>query len=150
MSENELVAVMVPKLHLSRVYGLIAKLEGVDSAAQEVKSPHLANGALGDWTPSLTQRMVSESPTAMGSILRAMAERPGEWLTVKDLAAAISHKADWNTVAGTLGAFGRRQKNRYKINTPPFEKRYDHTVGKVYRMSKEMADQIIKAMQNGK
>ena len=58
--------------------------------------------------------------------------------------------ADWKTVAGTLGAFGRRVASRYGLETLPFERRYDHDAhGKVHRMSSEMAAQILQAMANG-
>jgi hypothetical protein len=88
--------------------------------------------------------MVEESPPAMLSILKALADRPGEWLTSHDLAAAIGRKADWKTVAGTLGAFGRRCKNRYKMSLP-IERRFDHQINvKVCRMNDEMA-RLIKS-----
>jgi hypothetical protein len=89
--------------------------------------------------------MVEQSPPAMADILDALAERPGEWLSMEELATAIKNKPDanWNTVAGTLGAFGRRVKNRYGIESWPFENRYDHEIrGRVCRMSEEVARHI--------
>ena len=153
MSENELVSVMVPKRHLPKVYGLIAELEGVEATSQQVPPSDSTAGAMDDWTSSRVQRMVSESPAAMRDILRAMAERPDQWVTVHQLAEAITGKddANWNTVAGTMGAFGRRIKNRYAITDKPYEHRYDHTERcKVFRMAKDMADQVISAMKNGR
>jgi hypothetical protein len=64
------------------------------------------------------------------------------------VAAAIGDDADWNTVAGMLGAFGRRLKSRYKLKTKPFERRYEHGVGKVYRMLKEIAQQVLQALKD--
>ncbi len=153
MSENELVSVLVPKRHLPKVYGLIAELEGVEGTPQQSPPSDSPTGASDDWTSSRVQRMVSESPPAMRDILRAMAERPDQWVTVHQLAEAITGKDDatWNTVAGTMGAFGRRIKNRYGITEKPYEDRYDHTQGcKVFRMSKDMADQVISALKNGR
>ena len=156
MSNEELVNVLVPRRHLSQVYGFIAKLEvaGSDRAATEpIADPEdrdattASNGSgstqdLDEWTPSRLRKMVEQSPPAMADILDALAERSGEWLSMEELAAAIRNKpdADWNTVAGTLGAFGRRVKNRYGIESWPFENRYDHEIrGRVCRMSDEVA-----------
>ncbi len=151
MSENELVAVMVPKHHLSKVYGFIAQLDSAGPATGSTVAEAPVAGA-DDWTSARLRRMIQESAQTMRDVLKAMAEKAGTWVTVRDLAAAISSKpdADWNTLAGAMGAFGRRVKSRYGIETMPFEKRYDHTAHcKTYRMSKEIAGQILHALQNG-
>jgi hypothetical protein len=86
--------------------------------------------------------MFAESPPAMKDILVALAKRPDEWLTAAELASAIRHKpnADWNTVAGTLGAFGRRCRSRYKRRDWPFRGEWDHTQGRfLYSMSPQVA-----------
>jgi hypothetical protein len=109
-----------------------------ETAAESDGSPTSIN----EWTPSRLRRMVEESPRAMIDILRALADRPGTWLTIDELAKSIRHKpdADWNTVAGTLGAFGRRVKNRYGLESWPFENRFDHEVGgRVCRMTDDTA-----------
>ncbi len=89
--------------------------------------------------------MVQESSPALLAILGALADSPGEWLTMGDLAKPIGPKADWNTVAGTLGAFGRRLKSRYGLESWPFENRLDHAKGtRECRMSKETARAVKK------
>ena len=86
----------------------------------------------------------------MRDILGALASHPGEWLSTEVLAKAIKGKeADWNTVAGVVGAFGRRLKSRYGLDTKLCERRYEHGVGKILRMSKEMALQVQQALENG-
>ena len=95
--------------------------------------------------------MIEESPPAMTDILRALSDRPEEWLTMEELAQAIRGKPDanWNTVAGTLGAFSRRLKTRYALESWPFENRHDHEVGgRVCKMDKQMATQIKKYLAN--
>jgi hypothetical protein len=152
---DELVNVLVPRRHLSQVYGFIAKLDASEGqplvtsavpaespalAATEAKSGGAVSINVDEWTPSRLRRMVEESPPAMLEILRMLADRPGEWLAMNELAKAIRPDADWNTVAGTLGAFGRRVKNRYGLESWPFENRYDYEVGgRVCRMSEEVA-----------
>lgn len=153
MSDEELVSVMVPKKHLAKVYGLIAKLDDgeVDQPAEKGSSTNHAPNA-DEWTPSRIRTAVEQSPPAMRDILCALAERPGEWLTTHDLAQAIqgNPNADWKTVAGTLGAFGRRVSSRYGLETLPFEGKHDHGEGcRVHRMSADMARQILQALDNG-
>lgn len=59
------------------------------------------------------------------------------------MAKGIGPDADWNTVAGTLGAFGRRLKTRSALESWPFDNRIDHEVGgRVCRMSEETAKPI--------
>ena len=154
MSNEELIAVMVPKKHLSKVYGFIAKLEQGEPADVREPADQVPAGAetADEWTPSRIRKMVQQSPPAMRDILRALAENAGNWMTTADLAEAIQNNPDanWKTVAGTLGAFGRRVASRYGLETLPFERRYDHDAhGKVHRMSSEMAAQILQAMANG-
>ena len=154
MSNDELVSVMVPKKHLAKVYGLIARLDSGEPSerATESENGSAASNDPDEWTPSRIRKTVEQSPPAMRNILRRLAERTGEWLTTQDLAEAIENNpdADWKTVAGTLGAFGRRVANRYGLETWPFEEKHDHNVGgRVYRMSADMARQILQALENG-
>jgi len=154
MSNEELVSVMVPKMHLAKVYGLIAKLDGGEAeqpAAEPKPSTNPAPNA-DEWTPSRIRTAVEQSPPAMRDILRALADRAGEWLTTHDLAQAIqgNPNADWKTVAGTLGAFGRRVSSRYGLETLPFEGKRDHGERcRVHRMSTDMARQVLQALNNG-
>jgi hypothetical protein len=39
-------------------------------------------------------------------------------------------------------------KGRYKLKTKPFERRYEHGVGKVYRMLKEIAQQVLQTLKD--
>jgi hypothetical protein len=79
------------------------------------------------------------------SALKAHADHPGEWLSTEALAKSIQGKeADWNTVAGALGAFGHRSKSRYRPETKPYERRYEHGVGRVLRMSREGRNKFLK------
>src|ERR1700693_3222110 len=78
MIEEDLVAVMVPKRHLTAVYGLIANLAGnnrpgFDSAPPKNPSDNGARVS-DDWTRSLIRRAVQQSPPAMKDILRVFAD----------------------------------------------------------------------------
>lgn len=151
MSDNDLVSVMVPKRHLAKVYGFIASLD--DAPADRTPTPSTGvstNGSADtendEWTISHLRKMLRQSPPAMRDILVAMAQNAGNWMATRELAEEIQNKpnADWKTVAGTMGAFGRRVKNRYGMESFPFERRYDHEArSKAYRMSEEMAAQVL-------
>lgn len=141
---DELVSVMVPRQFVTQVYGLIAQLDGGQQARAMEETVRTGDDSE-EWTPARLRRMVEESAEPMRDILSALAARPGEWLSAEELAKAIRSKpnADWNTIAGTLGAFGRRLKSRYGLDTWPFEDRYDHEAkGRHYRMSATMAKRI--------
>jgi hypothetical protein len=129
------------------VYGFIAELDG--TAPSPAPAPEASQPDGGEWTHARLWKMIEESPPAMRDILRALATHPGEWMSSDQLAQAIRGKqADSNTVAGTLGAYGRRLKSRYGLDVPPFDRRYEHGVGKVLRMSREMAQQVLQALDS--
>jgi hypothetical protein len=95
------------------------------------------------------KKALEQSPPAMKDILRALAERAGDWLTIEELAQSIQGKenANWNTVAGTFGAFGRRLKSRYGLETFPFDTRYDHAAkSNVYQMSQDIGASVIEIL----
>lgn len=154
MAMEDLVNVLVPRKHLSQVYGLIAQLEGATSSPTATLDEQPTNsGATDEWTPSRLRTMVEDSGPAMRDLLRAMAARPGEWLSTRDLAAALKNKpeADWNTIAGTLGAFGRRVKSRYGLETWPFHYKRDHEHHCwIYSMSPEVAKPVIALLKDAK
>lgn len=146
--QDDLISVMIPKRHLAKVYGLVAELEAVQTE-QHRPAPATEPTAAEGWTPAQIRVAVQQSPPAMRDILRALANRAGEWLSTHDLARAIrdNPQADWKTVAGTLGAFGRRISSRYQLQSLPFEGRYDHGVGcRVHRMSAETAREVVQVL----
>jgi len=62
------------------------------------------------------------------------------------MADSLNVAGGWNSVAGMLGAYGNRVKNRYKRSTFPFGSRWDYGQGtKIHWMTPEVAE-IIKAL----
>jgi hypothetical protein len=145
----DLVNVAVPRTYLFEVYRLIADLSATGRPrAREPETPE-SQGVIEEWTPKLIRRMVDESQDAMRAILKALADAPDEWVTSAELAKAIGGAADWNTVAGTLGAFGRRCYSRYEVESLPFEKRFDYEAGgKVHRMSALIAKEVLRSLDD--
>jgi hypothetical protein len=141
---NEYVSVLVPKRHLAKVYGLIATLEGESDISPEVAT---ATETKEDgWTPELIRRQFEESPETIQRFQRLLADHQDEWLSTSDIATALNAQKGSKTIAGALGAYGRRVSNRYSMKTWPFANKWLHTEGQQsYCMSPEVAD-IIKPL----
>ena len=98
------------------------------------------------WTGSEIERAYRESPPAMKAFIGALMEYQGEWLGTKELSEPVSEAIGknyrWQEMAGMLGAFGRRVKNRYdKGDRWFFDVRRDHENSRwVYRVSPELAE----------
>jgi hypothetical protein len=130
---DELVSVSVPRKHLTKVYGYIAQLEA--DASQ--KENHDA-----EWTPDLIRLAYSQSAKTMKRILWELADHPEQEVSIEQLASVMKEEANWNNVAGALGAFSRRLKSRYGIAHPPFEVSWDDNERASYRMTYDVADII--------
>jgi hypothetical protein len=152
MLNEDLVNVLVPRAMVTGVYRFIASQTGdtLEMSTQRAEAPSEPAHIVAEWTPDITVRMVRESPKAMKDILGALADRAGHEVSTGDLAKAIKYKpnADSNTVAGTLGAFGRRVANRYKKNVLPFEGRWDYEQHcKMHKMPMEIAQVVLQALK---
>ena len=76
------------------------------------------------WDRSLIERAYNESANPMRSLLRFLATHADREVSADEIAEGIGVK-DWNSVAGMLGAFGRRSSNRYGREHFPWEVRWD-------------------------
>lgn len=103
--------VPVPEDRLEEVYAVLgrAKLNGsapaAESAVPEVEADTSIDAAL-------IARAYRESPPSMVKFLDYLADHAGE--TIPSPAMAEHMGLTWNQLAGVLGAFGRRWKNRYQ------------------------------------
>jgi hypothetical protein len=143
--DSEFVSIPVPKRHLTRVYGFIASLEGTDGISQAALGLN-GDGSTKEWTPELIRRQFLESPDTIKRFEKLLAEHEGEWLSTSDIAQALGAARGPKTIAGALGAYGRRVSNRYGMSNWPFENRWIHEEGQQsYCMSAEVAG-IIKSL----
>ncbi len=132
-SQEEWVEVLVPKQLVPDVYGLIAQRMSQGFANTSVTVDE-----------ELIDRMYRESPPAMRKFLELLADRPGADLTTAELSKAMIITPA--QLAGVLGAFGRRRKNRYKGAKKPFSARWDHALHTwTYQMDADAAGRIKKA-----
>jgi hypothetical protein len=104
-------------------------------------------GFVHGWDRSTVQRAYRESADRMRELLEFLAGNPNREVSAPELADAIEAKYGWNTVAGMLGAFGRRSVNRYGHPEPMWEYRYDPQ-GRILLTMPEGPAEAIKEMVN--
>ncbi len=125
------VLMAIPAQFVPDVAALIAEFD--------VSSPAVPTAGKDDepmingWTEDLVRRAFKESADPMRKVLLFLAEHRGEEVTAIEIADAINAARGWNTVAGMLGAFGRRSVNRYKRPYPMWESR-EGIMSTVYKM----------------
>lgn len=112
------------------VPAVTAFLESQDSGRPSSGHSAVPGGAAEEgfvhgWNRDLVQRAYRESADQMRRLLRFLADQPNVEVSSYELADAIGAKFGWNTVAGMLGAFGRRSVNRYGRDEPMWEYRFD-------------------------
>jgi hypothetical protein len=143
-TDTDFVSIPVPKRHLTRVYGFIAALEDAQATAQAAVGN--GDGKEKIWTPELLRRQFMESPDTIKRFQKLLAAHEGTWLSTSKIADALGAARGAKTVAGALGAYGRRVSNRYRMSTWPFENRWMHEEGQQsYCMPSEVAE-IIKSL----
>lgn len=153
-TENEdWVTIPVPKRLAPSVYALIAKEMAPVMPTEVVTAEQVPDGSA-SWTSEEIKRLVEESPPAMKVILELLAKNPDKWLDSAVMAEALKTRlkhfggenkpeANWNTVAGTLGAYGRRVKSRYGKDEWFHKARPDPQGHWKHLMPGEYADQVL-------
>lgn len=145
---GQLVNVPVPEEHLGAVYSLLGKLasgnNGTETSSGGVLSGYMGEEPILWWNEKRLRKAFDQSSPAQQAILKGMASGNGKkWVTVSEVVKQMGGKADWNTMAGALGAFGRRCRSRYNAKTRPFTIRYNHDLGeKEYLMPASVAQAI--------
>ncbi|MEW6060295.1 MAG: hypothetical protein AB1551_09205 [Actinomycetota bacterium] len=132
VAPEQWVEVLVPQHLVPDVYGLIAERMAKGSTSGPVAV-----------SEELFSRMFLESPPAMRKLLVLLADDAGRNFPTAEICGALDLTPA--QLAGVLGAFGRRVKNRYKGAKKPFQARWDpdpaqHTW--LYRMDAEVAEVI--------
>jgi hypothetical protein len=146
-SKDEFVNIPVPRQYVTQVYGFIASLEsgGGESRVETSPSSDVAAATLSEsWPEDLIIRQYRESPESMKKFQQYLAEHAGQDFSSTEIAEAIGAEHGWNSIAGALGAYGRRVKNRYKRSTFPFNQNWDHEHGEMrHGMTPEVAEIIL-------
>lgn len=106
---EELVKVLVPRSRLLEVYALLGRL-ATGSPAEAAGEAMSDNEDL--WDDALVERAYRDSSDKMKGLLDHLADNPGRRVRSEELAKVIGYTRP--QLAGVLGAFGRRWKNRYR------------------------------------
>jgi hypothetical protein len=140
--DEEFVTVLVPKSRVLDVYALLGAGRGASQA--EAPTPSAAGGQAGTYDRALVERAYRESSPKMKLLFDELANHPTERIRSTELAAAIGY--DRSQLAGVLGAFGRRWKNRYRNEGPwPFKAEWDGQW--TYWMEAEEAQMVVGARE---
>jgi Family of unknown function (DUF6416) len=133
------VLMAIPAELVPKVAALITGLDVVGAPSDTTaRSAGLVNG----WTEGLVRQAFKESADPMRRVLLFLAEHGGEEVTSAEIADAIDAERGWNTVAGMLGAFGRRSANRYKRRFPMWSSREGEDGASLFKMPVVVAEAI--------
>lgn len=144
--DDEYVSIPVPKRYVTQVYGFIASLVQ-QNAVTASPTPRVVEmtpvpAAYYGWTEDLIRRQYKESQDTMRKFQKVLAEHPDHEYSSDELAEAIGLERGWNSIAGALGAYKRRLRNRYGREQWPFAISYDANGHSYFSMSPEVAEII--------
>ena len=151
-ADTELVSILVPKRHLGRVYGFVSTLDDHSASPEAPVSdpdPQPDNGHVEEakkWPPELVRRQFAESPKSIKNFQRLLAGHPGEWFSTSEIASRLNAVHGSKSIAGALGAYGRRTSNRYKMKGWPFQVEWNHVEGQCYYSMEPWVAEIIKSL----
>ena len=149
VNNADLVEILVPRSLVMDIYRFIAERSG--SLAPKAQRGNVESNAVelgGEWDAALLNRMYQESDKNMRAILDHLIARPGQTVPASDLIHVLAQsrddkKATSMTLGGTLGAFGRRVRSRYKRDSWPFEVKWSPEERQChYQMSDSVASQL--------
>jgi hypothetical protein len=129
-------------------------LEAQESRSDRVRLAERGGDGAGEpgfvhgWNRATVQRAYRESADQMRALLRFLARNSNLEVSAPELADAIEAKYGWNTVAGMLGAFGRRSFNRYGRSEPMWEYRYDPQGRILITMPKGPAEAVMEVIED--
>lgn len=106
-----------------------------------------AEELLHGWNEHAVRRAYRESGDGMRKVLSFLAQNAGHEVNADEIATAVGARFGWNSIAGMLGAFGRRSANRYHKPKPMWEYRYDSHGRALLLMPENVARAIQKAQE---
>jgi len=144
---TEFVMVPVPVERVREVYAVLAGEAPGDAptkAADDEGGDPASTLLMGDWSEELIARAYRESPGSIVGIFNYLSDNPGREVIADELAQHINRTRA--QMAGALGAFGRRTKNRYGRQSWPFHAWWSHESHRViYKMDADVAEVIREA-----
>jgi hypothetical protein len=128
----EFVYIPVPVGRVEEVFRLLASLSG----GSEESVPDMEK---------VVRRIFLESEERFRSLLRFLAGHPGQPISTTDTAEALGLPNGVASLAGMLGAFARRSKNRYD-GFWPFERLYNPAQDRAELMMEDNLAAIVNGL----
>ena len=120
IQDCEFLYVPVPKALVPAVYAWIGEQGSLQPPSPDQRAtPRDAESTTGrEPSAELIRRMYDESEPAHRELMQFLAEHPNEWLYSRELADGLRLEHGTKSLAGMLGAFGRRASHRYGGQKP--------------------------------
>ncbi len=136
---HEFVYIPVPVHWASQIHRRLAELDEASAIGRDPFAPQQRDELL-------VARMYLEAQSEQRRLMLELAKSPEQWFTTAELARALGYPSS-RVLAGLLGAFGRKAKNRYGGRTP-WDSRWD-SAAEVSRhsMRSEVAKTILATSQ---
>jgi hypothetical protein len=136
-------AVPTPRQFVGEVYALLAQLMGT-TPPDVTDEADATNGELGPIATDdpLIRRIYEESHEAHRRLLKRLAESPDQWIYASDLAADLELPQGNKSLAGMLGALGRRSNHRYE-GKRAFHSEWDTIKGETKHMMPTAVANVI-------
>jgi hypothetical protein len=135
--------VPTPTQFVGEVYALLARLMGT-TAAEVAEGAVVAEEATEPVTTDedLIRRIYNESHEPHRRLLKRLAESPDEWIFASQLAKDLELSGGNKSLAGMLGALGRRSNHRYE-GKRAFYSEWDHLAYETRHMMPTAVAKVI-------
>lgn len=138
--------VPTPPQFVGEVYALLARLMGTSPPASPKETDNTeADDHHVTTDETLIRRIYQESHEAHRRLLKRLATSPGQWVYASELAADLELSGGNKSLAGMLGALGRRSNHRYQ-GKRAFHSEWDHIKGETKHMMPSAAATVIEKL----
>lgn len=143
-SVQQFEQVLTPRQYVGEVYALLAKLMGTTpETVAEAEKVDAEDRVTTD--PALITRIYKESHEAHRRLLKRLSESPDEWVSATELARDLGLEGGNKSLAGMLGALGRRCNHRYE-GKRAFESDWNHIAGETQHMMPSAVARVIEKL----
>lgn len=142
LQDEEFLYFPVPRRWAPDMYSWIAQREQVESRTPTAPTATQPEAEAPVDLPVLIERMYRDSQPAHQKLMTFLAAHPDEWFYTSELADALELPHGNKSLAGMLGAFGRRAAHRYGGRTPWISEWDASRYESRHTMTQEVADVI--------
>lgn len=140
------VNVPVPEHLVAQVMAFIVSLTSGTAGAASA-APSDQSEASEDWTQAELRQLWDASAEPMRIVLQLLAKRAGKPVSGDAIAQALGKKERGHTVAGMMGALGRRIKHRHRGRWPFSARRNAVAMQWEYVMPASVGSLLLKAIR---